>query len=233
MTSRVLSLIAAMVLAAIPALAQDPGWIGISIEDQKDAGAIVRHVEPNSPAERAGLKEGDVIVEFNREPVLGVQQLTRLVRETPVGRTIDVKIRRGAAEQTLQVTAERTAGLGSGVFQLDVPGVHIFADGRRVIRDVPRIQMNTVYVQSGIHVEQLTDQLRDYFGVFSNNGVLVTSVDRGSAAERAGLKAGDIITAIDGRDIRTTSDFSREMGARSRPALKVVREKQEREIKLE
>src|SRR5215813_11341155 len=81
MTRRVLSFMAAMVLAAIPALAQDPGWIGISIEDQKEAGAIVRQIEPNSPAERAGLKEGDVITEFNRQPVVGVQQLTRLVRE--------------------------------------------------------------------------------------------------------------------------------------------------------
>ena len=85
---RVISLMTALVFAAIPALAQDSGWIGVSIEDQKDHGAIVRRVEPNSPADKAGLKEGDVILEFNKEDVVGVQKLSRLVRETPVGRTV-------------------------------------------------------------------------------------------------------------------------------------------------
>ena len=77
----------ASLVAAVPAVAQESGWIGVSIEDQKDRGAIIRRVEPNSPADKAGLKEGDVIIEFNRQEVMGVQQLTRLVRETPVGRT--------------------------------------------------------------------------------------------------------------------------------------------------
>ncbi len=221
----------AMLIAAIPVLAQDAGWIGVSIEDQKDKGAIIRRVEPNSPAEKAGLKEGDVILEFNKEQIIGVQQLTRLVRETPVGRTVDVKVRRDNQEQTLKVTTDRASGFGSGRFQLDLPDVQILTD--RAIRQIPRIQMSTVYVQSGIRVEQLTDQLRDFFGVFSNNGVLVTSVDSGSAAEKAGLKAGDVITTVDGRNIRTPADFSREMRADSKPMIKIFRDKQEREIRIE
>jgi S1-C subfamily serine protease len=160
-----------------------------------------------------------------------VQQLTRLVRETPAGRTVDVKVRRDGREQTFKVTAERAGPFRSGRFEFDIPGIHILAD--RSVRDFPRVQVNTVYVQNGIRVEQMTDQLRDYFGVFSNNGVLVTSVDSGSAAEKAGLKAGDVITAIDGKTIRTPSEFSREMRAGSRPALKVFREKKERDIKIE
>jgi serine protease Do len=221
----------AMFLFAIPVVAQGPGWIGISIEDQKDRGAMIRRVEPNSPAEKAGLHEGDVILEFNREQVSGVQQLTRLVRETPVGRTVDVKVRRDTKEEIFKVTTERGSDLRSGRFEFDVPGVHILAD--RIARDYPRIEMNTVHVQSGVRVEQLTDQLRDYFGVFSNNGVLVTSVDSGSAAEKAGLKAGDVITAIDGRNVRTSADFSREMRADPKPMLKIFRDKQEREIRIE
>jgi serine protease Do len=221
----------AMFVAAIPVLAQDPGWIGISIEDQKDSGAIIRRVEPNSPAEKAGLREGDVVLEFNKEQVSGVQQLTRLVRETPVGRTVDVKVRRDNKDDTFKVTTERGSDLRSGRFEFSVPGVHILAD--RIGRDFPRIEMNTVHVQSGIRVEQLTDQLRNYFGVSSNNGVLVTSVDSGSSAEKAGLKAGDVITAIDGRMIRTPADFSREMRADAKPMLKFFRDKQEREIRIE
>src|SRR5438132_5122362 len=94
----------ALVLAAVPAWAQDSGWIGVSIEDQKDGGAVIRRVEPNSPADKAGLKQGDVILGFGKEDVVGVQQLMRLVRETPVGRTIDVKVRRDNREQTFKVT---------------------------------------------------------------------------------------------------------------------------------
>src|SRR5689334_5310982 len=114
-----------MLVASVSVLAQETGWIGVSIEDQKDSGAIVRRVEPNSPAEKAGLKEGDVILEFNREAVVGVQQLTRLVRETPVGRMVDVKVRRDSREETLKVTADRGSPLGSGRFELSAPGVHI------------------------------------------------------------------------------------------------------------
>src|SRR5262249_32531950 len=104
----------AMLFATIPALAQDTGWIGVSIEDQKDRGAIVRRVEPNSPAEKAGLKDGDVIFEYDGENIRGVQQLTRLVRETPAGRTVDVKVRREGREQTFKVTAERGFPFRSG-----------------------------------------------------------------------------------------------------------------------
>ena len=97
----------AVFLIAAPAFAQDAGWIGIVIGDRTDRGAVVRSVEPNSPAAKANLKEGDVILEFNKEQVIGAQQLTRLVRETPAGRAVEVKIRRDNREQTLQVTTER------------------------------------------------------------------------------------------------------------------------------
>src|SRR5262249_33265768 len=97
----------------------------------------------------------------------------------------------------------------------------------------PRIEMNTVHVQSGARVEQVSDQLRDFFGVFGANGVLVTSVERGSAAEKAGLKAADVITSVDGKDIRTPEEFSRAMRAASKPVVKVIRDKKETEIRFE
>ena len=228
-----LSVAGAIVFAAIPALAQQSGWLGVSIEDQKDGGAIVRSIELNSPADRAGVKPGDVIVEYNKENVLGVVQLTRLIRETPVGRTVEMKVRRDNRDQTLQVTAEASRlpdRLGN--IRVDLPNVSAIVDQAR--RTVSRVQVTTTIVQSGIRVEEMTDQLRDFFGVFSNLGVLVSSVDAGSAAEKAGLKPGDVITAVDGRSVRTPSDFSREMrAANGKGTLKIVRDKQERELKLD
>jgi serine protease Do len=223
---KAISFIGMLVLGVSPALAQDPGWIGVSITEGSDQGAIVRRVEPNSPAEKAGMKEGDVIVEFNKQAVIGVQQLTRLVRETPVGRTVDVKVRRNNSDQTFMVTTERASPYRGGrKFEFVMPDVRV---------NLPRVEVNTSYTQAGIRVEQLTDQLRDFFGVYSNSGVLVASVNPGSAAEKAGLKAGDVITSVAGRTIRTPAEFSREMrAAGSKSMLKVIRDKQERDINLE
>jgi serine protease Do len=225
----ILSGIAILLASAIPAVAQDSGWIGVSIEDQKDRGAVIRRVEPNSPAEKAGLRQGDVIVEFDKEEVIGARQLTRLVRETPVGRTVDVKVRRENRDETFKVTTER--GSEPGRFELALPNVRILAD--RVMRDMPKVQIMTVFVQGGVRVEQMTDQLRDFFGVYGNSGVLVTSVDTGSPAEKAGLKAGDVITSVDGRNIQSPGDFGRELRAGSKAILKIIRDKQEREITID
>src|SRR5262245_25458635 len=95
----ILALIAALIVT-IPAFAQDSGWIGVSIADQPDRGVLVRSVESNSPAERAGLKTNDVILQYNKQDVLGVLQLKRLVSETPVGRNVDITFRRDNREQT-------------------------------------------------------------------------------------------------------------------------------------
>jgi serine protease Do len=226
--TKAMTSIAAIVLAALPALAQEAGWIGISIEDQTDRGAIVRSVEPNSPAEKAGLRPGDVVLQFNKEDVAGVQQLTRLVRETPVGRTVEMKIKRGNNDQTVKVTAEKATNDLSRLYSR-LPDANVLRD--RITRSIPQVQVYTTFNRSGMQVEPLTDQLRDYFGVFGNYGVLVASVDRNSAAEKAGLKAGDVIMSVDGRNIRTPADFNREM--RGAATLKIFRDKQERELKME
>src|SRR5262245_49163920 len=105
---------AILLAAAIPALAQDSGWIGVSIDDQRDGGPIIRNIEPNSPADKAGLRQGDTVLEFNKQEVIGVQQLTRLVRETPVGRTVDVRVRRDGRDQTFKLTTERGTPFGYG-----------------------------------------------------------------------------------------------------------------------
>jgi serine protease Do len=222
----------AILLCAVPAAAQQSGWLGISIEDQTDRGALIRRVEPNSPAARAGLREGDVVIEFNKEPVIGVQQLTRLIRETPAGRTVEVRVRRENREETFQVTTESASRSGRAIIQ--IPDSSVLRD--RLLRRVPplNIRVNTSIDVAGIRVEQMTDQLRDFFGVLTNAGVLVSSVEPNSAAERAGLKTGDVVTSVDGRNIRTPAEFSREMrSTASKVTLKIVREKQERDILIE
>lgn len=226
----------------VPAQAQQPGWIGVSVEDGKDQGAVVQNVETGSPAEKAGLKTGDILVEYNKTPVLGAVQLGRLVRETPVGRTVEVKFRRENREQTLQVT---TSGLADATrdriwrmfpnTQTFTPDLDLYRDRLNGLRlEVPRFRMTTSYTRAGIRVDEMTTQLREFFGVDGGAGVLVSSVEAESVAEKAGLKAGDVITAVDNRTVRTPVEFDREMRAGStKLSLRIVREKRSQDIAID
>jgi serine protease Do len=224
-----ISLLSVLLQLALPAIAQDAGWLGLSLGDQKERGVVIRTVALNGPAAKAGLKVGDIILQFNNQDVVGVRQLTRLVRETPVGRNVELKIQRDNQDQTIQVTTERAPN--------DLPGFGFQPPDLRGLgyRLLPEIQLGQLtYRQAGIRVDQMTDQLRDFFGVFSNFGVLVVAVERNSAADKAGLKAGDVVIAVNGKNIHTPADFSREMRAAGpRATLKIVRDKQELEIQLE
>src|SRR5205085_2697952 len=123
--------IVTLLVAAIPVQAQESGWIGIRVEDGKDRGVVVRSVEPNSPAAKAGLKDGDVILQFNKEDIAGALQFTRLVRETPVGRKVEIKVQRDNGDQTLQVTTERLPFLdGFRGFDVQLPRIRV--------RDLPQ-----------------------------------------------------------------------------------------------
>src|SRR5262249_43541349 len=88
--ARSLLMLLAMTAAASVAAAQGAGWIGVTIDDQPDRGVIVRQVAADSPAAKAGVKTGDVLLEFNKQDITGVLQFTRLVHETPSGRTVDL-----------------------------------------------------------------------------------------------------------------------------------------------
>jgi membrane-associated protease RseP (regulator of RpoE activity) len=101
--------------------------LGVGLEDTEGdvRGTKVRSVEQGSPAEKAGIKEGDVIVRFDGESVRSASQLARLVGETPVGRSVAIEVKRGAATQTLNATlAER--GRGVRVYSHGGPGMREF-----------------------------------------------------------------------------------------------------------
>src|SRR5207244_3830103 len=98
------------------------------------------------------------------------------------GRTVDVKVKRDSREQTLQITTEKASNDFSRLYSR-LPDANLLRD--RVVRSFPQVQVHTTFSKSGIQVEQMTDQLRDYFGVSGNYGVLVTSVDKNSSAEKA------------------------------------------------
>lgn len=207
--------------------------IGVSIRELEDedmkgakgaqAGVVVEDVTEDSPAAAAGVKKGDVVVEFDGERVRSVRQFTRLVQETPVGRKVPAALLRDG--QKITVTVEPRAGDGFRV-PGDLSNMRLFDNFGRDFnlpvppappaRPVPPAPPALPDIQSfvwrvgntlGIAVSELSSQLAEYFG--TKDGVLVTSVYDDSAAAKAGLKAGDVITSINGATVDSPSELRR------------------------
>ncbi len=178
-------------------------------------GVEVTQVDEGSPAAKAGLQRGDVILEYNGQRVNGIEQLQRLIRETPAGRNVKLAVSRNGGMQTLTATVGSRRSRAREFFGpdvLDLPEIHI--------PDMPGILGMTHGARLGIDGESLGSQLAEYFGV--KEGVLVRSVVKGSAAEKAGIKAGDVILRVDKTQVATAGEISGALrAARSSPSFPV------------
>jgi serine protease Do len=194
---------------------------------REERGVEVTRLEDDGPADKAGLKVGDVVLEYNGQRVDGTEQFVRLVRETPAGREVKLLINRGGATQTIPVKIgmRKTGAVlrGPEGFRFEIP------EGPMIqIPDIPKTFMSWRSTLLGIEAEALESQLAQYFGV--KEGVLVRSVMKGTAAEKAGLKAGDVITKVDGTATANPRDVSKAIRAaasKKTAALQVVREKRD------
>jgi serine protease Do len=220
--------------------------IGVVVSDAEGAAAGVRvdGVDHGSPADRAGLREGDLLVEFDGERVRSARQLTRLVQETPDGRTVPLTYSRDGARQTVEITPEPSAATWG--MHLDEPEIRAQVErGLRGLRELPRpdaplfdfrfdgMPAAGARGRLGVQVETLSDQLAEYFGA-KGGGVLVSRVTADSPAQKAGLKAGDVITAVNGTAVRDAGelvDELREARDGAEVALDVVRDRKSTTLK--
>lgn len=193
-------------------------------------GVGVTQVIKDSPAEKAGLKKDDVILRFDGESVTSARKLSRLVGESSADQTVRLTISRGGAEQEVSATLSKhnMANIfGAGIKDEILRGI-----GKNFPQinsgDWPQISSgdgNFVFSfggnrRIGVSTQPLTKQLADYFGA-KDGGLLITSVTENSPAAKAGLKAGDVITAVDGEKVDSAGDISR-----------VINKKQEGEVSL-
>ncbi len=176
---------------------------------KEERGVEVTSVNNDGPASKAGLKVGDVVLEYNGQRVEGIEQFRRFVQETPVGRSVKLLISRNGAMQTMTATiASRGA---APFFSLNGDGWEGFKN--IPMPDMPRPLMSTQSRMLGVESESLGSQLAEYFGV--KEGVLVRSVIRGSAAEKAGIKAGDVITKVGDRKVASPGEITSALRAAS------------------
>lgn len=191
-------------------------------------GVEVMMVDRDSPAGKGGLKEHDVILGFNGKPVDNADQLRRILRETQPGKTAALSISRAGKPLTLNLTLTKRPE----EFAM-MPMVPQIPPMPPMDIDVPSIIVLESSSRNGIMVEDLTPQLADFFGVKNGQGVLVRSVDRGSPASSAGLKAGDVIVKVANEPVTCSSDWRRIMHQRHGSVpVAVVRDKREQNVTI-
>ena len=196
--------------------------IGLTVRDS-DAGVEVESVREGSPASRAGVRADDVVVEFDGERARSAVQFTRLVRETAPGRSVRMVVTRNGSRQTLDVTPE-----ARGADDIRFPNITLDIDPE--IAGEWALEFGGAFLprRIGATVTSLTPQLAKYFGV--EQGVLVSEVTPNSPAEAAGMRAGDVITAINGEAVSAVGDVQRrirEAAAGSSLELRVMRDRKQ------
>ncbi len=205
-------------------------------------GVAVSKVVKDSPAEKAGLQTGDVIVRFNGEKISSRRQLTRMISEVAPDHKANLAVVRGGAEIEIPITMGKrpVPQLFTGNFEM--PKLNIppgeFPDVETVIpRGKGENSMIWRYSSGrsiGVAVTPLTDQLGNYFGVGDGKGLLVKSVTKDGPAEKAGLQAGDVIVEIDGKKISGTSDLIRSIYEKKEGSinLTVIRDKRRQTVTI-
>ena len=195
-------------------------------------GVEVTSVEEDSPASKAGLKISDVLLEYNGQRIESTTQFVRMIRETPSGRQAKMHIYRNGGSQNITATiatrAKKTITMPDmehireqiGNIDIHIPDIRLM--------DIPKAMMSWRSSILGVEAEGLESQLAQYFGV--EKGVLVRSIVKGSAAEKAGLKAGDVITKVDDSKVTAPRDITaaiRNLKEKKTFAVTYVREKRE------
>jgi predicted metalloprotease with PDZ domain len=225
------------------AAAAGRSYLGVDIRDvttdriaalklKEERGVEITMVDADAPAGKAGLREHDVILDFNGTGVESEEQIRRLIREVPPGRTVTLGISRDGAPMKINVQLADHGTVVAKAFPRIVVPTPRPRDFPRNSMDIP-FQIQTYSSVLGVQTESLTRQLGEYFGVKDGEGVLVRSVEKNSAAEKAGLKAGDVIVKADNEKLTDRSDLShilRSHRAGGKMTMVVMREKQEQTL---
>jgi len=224
------------------------GWLGVTMQDvdedmakaldlENDGGVLVDSVFEDSPAEDAGLEDGDVILEFAGKEIANTRDLAKAVQKTKPGEEVEIVVLRDGKQQTL------TAEIGKRKSQS--AGIHIWTDdegGNAWVYRMPenldghyalRGHFDEDRGYLGINPQDLSEQLGEYFGVEEGKGVLVAEVIEDGPAAEAGLQAGDVIVKIDTEVITETSDIHEYLGELKKGEevqVTILRDKRERTI---
>lgn len=204
-------------------------WLGVETHEvtadkakelklSAERGVVLGKIVPDSPAAKAGLKENDVVTEINGQRVEGAAQFRRMIHEIPAGRTIQMTVWRDGHAQTISATLGKSEQ-GRHAMKMMTPTPGTFAFRMPDMPEIPSMEWNGSMLlggqpRLGIDAEEISGQLGAFFGAPDGEGILVRDVASGSAAEKAGVKAGDVITSLNGERIRTVGELREKLSAK-------------------
>lgn len=216
------------------------GWVGIYLQeltsdlkeslelDESTEGVLVNGVVEDSPAEKAGIEKGDVIISFDGKKTNSIESLTRLVRKTTPGTEVEIKAIRDGEEKDLEVTIGESSS--TSLYNLNPEKLKI---EKKMIEPFKwNFQSG---LKLGVAIQDLTEQLGDYFGVRRGEGVLITEVEKESPAEKAGLKAGDVIVQVDNEKVSGSDDVRQIISEKEKGdkvSLKIIRDKRPKDFSV-
>ncbi|MFZ5979452.1 MAG: PDZ domain-containing protein [Candidatus Zixiibacteriota bacterium] len=195
-------------------------------------GAIINEVVEDSPADEAGLQEDDIIVEINGKKIRDSDDLINMIQDSEPGDKISVTLMTGDnKEKTIEIVLGERKTRNYKVwtsdddedFDLGNHGFYFFSDDGK-----------SSYI--GVTLTDLSDQLAEFFGVSEDKGVLINSVEKDSPAEKAGLKAGDVIVEVDSETVEDSQDVQkiiRSMDVGDIAKITVLRDKSQRTFDVE
>lgn len=237
----------------------DDGFLGVYAENigrenmgryhmNQVRGVGVTQVVKDSPAEKAGLRKDDVILRLNGEDITSVRKLNRIVSELAPDQSVRVTFSRGGAEQEVSATiGKRNNSSMVGDLLKNQPKIWKWEgnpktfkwEGPLVDGDLFKNNGDLAFAlgnsrRIGVSTMELTKQLADYFGITGGRGVLVTSVTDDGPAAKAGLRAGDVITAVDGEAVDSPGDVSRIINRKKDGdvTLTIIRNKAQQTIRV-
>jgi serine protease Do len=175
------------------------GWLGVQVQRitpdlaksiglERERGALVADVMPDTPAAKAGIERGDIIIEFNGHKIEEMNDLPRVVASTPPNTDVPVRLLRKGQEKTVQVRVaemkEERVAEGGGTLEENL----------------------------GMAVQELTPEIARSLGMSESKGVVVTNVEDGSPADEAGVQRGDVVLEVNQKKIQTVQDYRAAIG---------------------
>ncbi|MFQ5888654.1 MAG: PDZ domain-containing protein [Gemmatimonadota bacterium] len=206
-------------------------------------GALLTDISEESPASEAGLEKDDIILSWNGARVESAMQLRRLVRETPADRTVRLGVWRDGDEREISVTLGERPGrrAWARAHERRMKEMRELGESMKErMRHVGPGGAYSIFINAergrlGVVMQSLSEQLGEYFGASDGKGALISSVREDSPAEKAGLKAGDVITRIGDVEIEDPGDAARAVrDAEAGPiTVTILRDKRERSLTVE